>query len=134
MVNFIFNYIGKLKINLKSLCTIILFTLINLPVFADTTIIPTMEENEELAEKFMFGTLELFDIPKYIKYLTEKAVWIAGLIAVIFVMIGGYKYIIGAYKENQEDGKNAIINVITGLAYVLLAWMLIDLVIRLITE
>ena len=49
-------------------------------------------------------------------------------------MIGGYKYITGAYKDSTDEGKNTIINVIYGLVFVIMAWMIVDLIIRILTE
>ena len=103
---------------------------------AGNTVIPSEGDNADLAKKFKDGSFELTDIPIYIKYLTEKLVWVAGVAAVIFVMIGGYRYITGMYTGNEDgsEGKQTIKNVIIGLAFVAFSWMIIDLVVRFITE
>lgn len=95
-----------------------------------TTLIPQSGDESGLAEKFQRGTLELYDIPTYIKYLTEQFVWIAGLVAVIMIVIGGY-----SYMYNEDKGKRILKNVILyGLPTVVFAWMIVDLLIRLVTE
>ncbi len=103
----------------------------NISVACAASIIPS---TGALSSKFKYGTLQLFDIPKYLAYITDNSVWVAGLLAVIFSMIGGYYYLIGAYSDSPDQGKSTLKNVFIGLTVVMLSWMIIDLFIRLITE
>ena len=101
------------------------------------TIIPGKNADDEykpLVESFQEGSLQLYDIPVYLKYLTEQLIWLAGLLAVIVVMIGGYKYLKGGFDDSTDEGKNTIANVAIGLAFIAFAWMIIDLIIRILTE
>jgi len=118
---------------MKYLLLLISFLLSPLISYADRiTVIP--ESDDYLSKKFQQGTLELYDIPKYIVYLSQKSVAIAGILGIIFVMIGGYLYLTGSFTESSDKGKQTILNVIWGLAFVSFAWMIIDIIIRLVTD
>jgi len=98
------------------------------------TFIPGKDDKTGLATKFQTGDVQLTDIPTYLAYLTDQAVWVAGVLAVIFFMIGGYQYLIGAYDDSTDEGKNTLKNVVIGLALVTMAWIIIDIAVRLLTE
>ena len=107
------------------------------PVFADgetekdplpLTIIPTVENNESLAEKFRTGNFELYDLPEYVVYLIEFLIYIAGGIAVLFVVIGGYKYMIGGATDDKEAGKKTIGYALAGFAIAVLAWTIVNFI------
>ncbi len=86
-----------------------------------------------LADMIRTGNIRLSSIPCFIKYITQTLVGIAGTLAVLFVMIGGYKYIIGR-DEDKDAAKKTITYALIGLAVSLMAWILIDVVLRAITE
>ena len=90
------------------------------------TFIPTKSQNETLAEKFQTGKFELYDLPNYVVYLIEFLIYIAGGIAVLFVVIGGYKYMLGGTTNDKETGKKAIGYALTGFAIVVLAWTIVN--------
>lgn len=86
-----------------------------------------------LATMIQTGDIHLRNIPCFIKYFTQTLVGLAGSIAVVFVMYGGYKYVI--FPEGEKDkAKKTITYALIGLAVSLLAWVLIDLVIQVATE
>ncbi|MFA6457971.1 MAG: pilin [Patescibacteria group bacterium] len=96
-------------------------------VFADpaTTLIPA---SGDLVEKFRTGKFELYDLPAYIIYLIDFLIYIAGGIAVLFVVIGGYKYMIGGMVDDKEAGKKTIAFALTGFAVSVLAWVIVNFV------
>ena len=107
------------------------------PAFADgetddpglpLTIIPTEEQNKNLAEKFATGEFELYDLPEYVIYLIEFLIYIAGGISVLFVVIGGYKYMIGGASDDKEAGKKTIGYALAGFAISVLAWTIVNFV------
>ncbi len=61
------------------------------------------------------------------------AVILSGTIAVILVMVGGYQYIFGAITENKEQGKSTITKTLIGYAVILLAWIIVDVFVALMT-
>lgn len=86
-----------------------------------------------LADMIRTGEMHLWNIPCYIKFITQTLVSLAGTLAVIFVMIGGYKYVIGR-DEDKEAAKKTITYALIGLAVSLMSWIIIDLVLRAATE
>lgn len=93
-----------------------------------TTLIPTTENNPDLAAKFKDGSFEIYDIGPYIIYLIEFLIYIAGGIAILFVVIGGYKYMIGGVSDDKEAGKKTIGYALAGFAVTVLAWVIVNFV------
>jgi hypothetical protein len=87
-----------------------------------------------LANMIREGTLSLRQIPCFIKYFTQTLIAIAGSLSVIFVMIGGYRYVIEATDDSRAEAKRTITYALIGLAVSLLAWILVDIVLQLATE
>ncbi|MBN1258751.1 hypothetical protein JXA05_03265 [Candidatus Peregrinibacteria bacterium] len=86
-----------------------------------------------LATAIRTGDLHLRHIPCFVKYISKTLIAFAGSIAVIFVMYGGYIYILGA--DNQKDkAKKTIQYALVGLAVSLLAWVGVDIILQIITE
>ncbi len=54
---------------------------------------------------------------------------VAGLIAVFFLVLGGFRYITSnGNEENSEKGKKTIINALIGLAVVILAYVAVTVI------
>lgn len=86
-----------------------------------------------LASKIRCGLMQMGDIPYYIKHALEFFIWLAGTVAVIMVMVGGYQYAIGGITENKEQGKKTITAALIGLMVTLVAWVIINVVQAIIT-
>lgn len=86
-----------------------------------------------LAGMIRSGDLSLRQIPCFIKYFSQTLIAIAGSLSVIFVMVGGYRYVLGA-DEAKDEAKRTITYALIGLAVSLLAWILVDIVLQLATE
>ncbi len=86
-----------------------------------------------LGQMIRTGDIHLKNIPCFIKWFTQVLISLAGSIAVIFVMVGGYRYVIGS-DDNKAEAKKTITYALIGLAVTLLAWIIIDLVLQLATE
>ena len=57
----------------------------------------------------------------------------AGAIAVVFVIIGGYQYLVSAgNEETAEKGKKTLINAIIGIIVVVLAYAIINVIVNLV--
>ncbi len=80
------------------------------------------------------GLVKLWMLPIFIKYIIDFLLSIAGLIAVLFVMIGGYLYMFGGLSSDKEKGKNAIIYGIVGFVVALLAWVVVNAIQLLVTS
>jgi len=79
------------------------------------------------------GDLHLRQIPCFIKYFAQTLIGVAGTLSVIFVMIGGYRYVLGS-DEQKDEAKRTILYSLIGLAVSLLAWILVDIVLQFVTE
>ena len=55
--------------------------------------------------------------------------WILGIIAVVIVLLGGFKYMISGNEEKTTEAKNLIVSGIIGLAIILSAWAITGFVI-----
>ena len=119
------------------------FACANIALAAGTTIIPEkiptgaedeggltekQETQNTLAEKFKTGEFEVYDLADYVVYLIEALIYLAGGISVLFVVIGGYKYMIGAISDDKEAGKKTIGYALGGFAVAVLAWTIVNFV------
>lgn len=95
------------------------------------TLIP---ESGPLAEKFTSGDFDWIDIVYYALYLIRFLVSVAGIVAVILLMISGFQYIFGASMDDDEQGKKSIQNTLIGFAIVLLSWTIVDLIISVVSS
>ena len=86
-----------------------------------------------LANMIRTGQLSLRQIPCFIKFFSQTLIAIAGSLSVIFVMVGGYRYVLGA-DEAKDDAKRTITYALIGLGVSLLAWIMVDIVLQLATE
>lgn len=105
-------------------------------VFADVTLIPKggiLENNGSEVCNFNTGDMSFACIPIYIKYLIDIIIGLAGTIALVVLMIGGFKYIFGAVSENKDSGKKTIQSALTGLIIAGMAWILVTGLVSLLT-
>ncbi|MBI5414308.1 hypothetical protein HZA38_02225 [Candidatus Peregrinibacteria bacterium] len=87
----------------------------------------------ELAKAFQSGEFSWNLILAYGLYLAQFGLGAAGLSAVIYMMIGGYRYIMPT-EDAKEKGKDSIKNALIGFTIIVLAWAAVDVVIILLTE
>ena len=74
------------------------------------------------------GKVAIFMVPYFITYLIQFLLGIAGLISVLFIVLGGYKYITGGLGEDKDSGKKTITHAIIGLLVSLSAWIVVNLI------
>lgn len=74
------------------------------------------------------GRVRMYMIPFFITYLIKLLLDVAGLIAVLFVVIGGYKYVVGGITEDKESGKKTIMHALVGLVIALSAWIVVNFI------
>ncbi len=60
---------------------------------------------------------------------------LAGLISVLFLIVGGFWYITSAGNEEQaEKGKGTVINAIIGIIIIVLSWIIVNVVSNLVSS
>ena len=74
------------------------------------------------------GKIRLFMIPFFITYLIQFLLQIAGLIAVLFVVYGGFQYVKGGVSEDKDSGKKTLTHALIGLVVALSAWMIVNFI------
>ncbi len=79
------------------------------------------------------GRMDLALVPYYITYMINFALGLIGLISVLFIVIGGYRYVIGGLGEDKEKGKKTISHALMGMGVALLAWSLVNIILKAIT-
>lgn len=74
------------------------------------------------------GKIRLFMIPFFITRLIEFLIGLAGLIAVLFIVIGGYKFVTGGIAEDKDAGKKTVLHAIIGLVVAFSAYIIINFI------
>lgn len=80
------------------------------------------------------GEISLWMIPFYIKYLIQFLLSIAGLVAIISIILGGYFYMFSGISEDKEKGKKAIMFGIIGFVLAISSWAIVNIVISILTR
>jgi hypothetical protein len=96
-------------------------------------IIPSSKNNasdatKKLSKRIKNGQVNLGDviivITKTIDFITK----IAGTIAVVFLIYGGYQYMLGSISDDKEGAKKTIQYAIIGLIVAFMAYLIVNLV------
>lgn len=70
----------------------------------------------------------------FLNYGIKFILIFAGLVAVLFLIIGGYQYIIsGGNEEAAEKGKKTITNSVIGLIIIILSYTIVTVIFRSLT-
>ena len=74
------------------------------------------------------GKIRLYMVPFFITSLIQFLLGIAGLVAVLFMVIGGYRYVVGGLIEDKESGKKTMMHALIGLVVALSAWIIVNFI------
>lgn len=85
-------------------------------------------QNDVLGCAIVTGRIKLAYLGILMFYVLKVLTVFSGIISMVFIMIGGYRYIIGALTESKDEGKKTIIYAIAGLIVSTLAWIIVDIV------
>jgi len=73
-------------------------------------------------------------IPQIFRTIINWALGIAFGIAVIFLIIGGFRYITaGGNEESVQKGKSSVINALIGIVIIVLSYVIVNVVANLVT-
>jgi hypothetical protein len=90
--------------------------------------------NQMLGCAVMTGRVSLAMIPYFIQYFSNFLLGIVSLVALLFVVVGGFMYTLGGMiTEQKEKGKKYVINALTGMVIAFLAWSLVNVLISALT-
>lgn len=79
-------------------------------------------------EKLRTGNVHLEDIPNVINSMINIFLGMAWTIAVIFVIIGAYKLLLGSLKQDPIKWRETIIMALTGFAISVLSWFIVKFI------
>ena len=79
------------------------------------------------------GKISLSMIPFYVTHILNFLLALVGLICVLFIIIGGYYYVFGGLTDDKDKGKKTIRHALTGLGLAIMAWTLVNVIIKAIT-
>lgn len=79
------------------------------------------------------GRINLAMIPYFITYIVNFMLGLSGIICVLFIVIGGYHYVLGGLTDDKEKGKNTIKHALMGMGLALLAWTIVTVIMRAVT-
>ncbi len=88
----------------------------------------TTDKNDVLACSIITGKIKFWMIPFYIVYFIEFAIGLSGLVAILFLVIAGFQYIMSGASEAQDKAKGTIKNALIGIVIVLVAWVVVNLI------
>jgi hypothetical protein len=119
---------------------LIFFTLLLAPalVLAQTTnCSPNCVQQGLYPLSGMFGTGNISDatsLSQLLPMIIELLLGIAGGVAVIFVIIGGYQYITsGGNEESAEKGRKTLTNAVIGIVIIVLSYAIITVIANLVS-
>lgn len=82
----------------------------------------------------MTGRVTLSMFPYFVTYMANFLLSLGGIIAVLFIVIGGYNYIYGGVMDQKEKGKKTIIHALMGLMLGILSWVIVQIIITAVTS
>lgn len=88
----------------------------------------TKDRNDVLACAIITGKIKFWMIPYFIVYFIEFAIGLSGLVAIFFLVMAGFQYIMSGASEAQDKAKGTIKNALIGLVIVLVAWVVVNLI------
>lgn len=94
---------------------------------------PSKFKNDILACAIKTGKIHFWMIPYFIVYFIEFMIGIAGLIAILFIVIGGYQLVISGATDQKDNAKNTIKHALIGLVLTLVAWVVVNVVQYIVT-
>lgn len=87
-----------------------------------------VKSNDILGCAVITGRIKLYMYKMYIIYFTKLLSMISGSLSILFVVIGGYKYMIGALQDDVGEAKTTITNALIGLAISTAALIIVNIV------
>ena len=96
-------------------------------------IIPSAKGNasdatKKLSKRIKTGKVSFADIFIIIVKMIDLVTKLAGTIAVLFLIYGGYQYMIGSISDDKEGAKKTIQYAIMGLIVTFMAYLIVNLV------
>lgn len=95
-------------------------------------IIPSTDNKDpkikDLAVKIQQGRVEIGDVFYMFIKLIDLVTKLAGTIAVLFLIYGGYQYMLGSVTDDKEGAKKTIKYAIMGIVVTFMAYLIVNIV------
>ncbi len=91
-------------------------------------------KNDILGCAIKTGRVSLQMVPYFITYISNFLLSIVGLISMLFIVLGGYQYIAGGLTEQKDKGKQYIYHALLGMGIAIMAWVIVNMIITIITS
>jgi hypothetical protein len=115
-----------MKLTKKHLTAALTFVALAAPLLASAQILPSAPPSG-LASGFSGGGNDT--IQEIIIRIIQIALALAGLIAILFLIIGGFRYITaGGNEDTTEAAKHTILNAIIGIVVIILAYVILRVI------
>lgn len=88
----------------------------------------TSEINFILGCSIKYGLVRLWMLPFFITELVQFLVALAGMVCMLYIVVGGYQYISGGLTDDKEKGKKTVMYAIAGFVVVLVSWIVINII------
>lgn len=92
-----------------------------------------MDKSELLGCAIKSGRISLPMVPYFIQYFSNYALGLVSILALLFIVIGGFLYTLGGLTEQKDKGKNFIKNALIGMVIAFMAWTIVNVIISAIT-
>ncbi|MBT5016113.1 hypothetical protein HN748_00250 [Candidatus Peregrinibacteria bacterium] len=86
------------------------------------------QRNTVLACAIQSGRVSLWMLPYFVSYIANFFIAIGGTISLLFVILGGFWYMVGGITDDKEKGKKTIYYALIGMVISLLAWIIVNVV------
>jgi len=90
--------------------------------------------NDVLGCALVTGRISFMYLSIFVSYALNMMAIIAGSVSMLFIIIGGYQYIIGSLTQNTDDAKKTITNAIIGLILSTAAWIIVNIVLAIVSS
>lgn len=82
-----------------------------------------------IADAFPAGAKQGKSVSEIAKIVIEWALYVSAMIAVIFIIIGGFTYMTARGNDSQaKNGRTTLVNALIGLAIIVLSWVIVQIV------
>ena len=89
---------------------------------------------QDIAPSFP-ATVRTQDLPTLIRTVINWALYLSAIVAVIFIIIGGFMYITSAGDPAKATkGRTTLVNALIGLAIIILSYMIVQVVYNFLTH
>lgn len=86
------------------------------------------DATKKLSKRIQNGQVNMGDIIIIIIKMIDLVTKLAGTVAVLFLIYGGYQYMIGSISDDKEGAKKTIQYAIIGLIITFMAYLIVNLV------